>query len=96
MSFNFYNGFGLIDNRESAMPDRTLPTETPSGFVRSTGIPNTASSKPYFAAVSEAVARCVADPKCVGVSGQRLFYGTPGFPTTVPGRAGEKSCFIRS
>jgi hypothetical protein len=78
------------------MPDRTLPAETPSGFVRSTGIPNTTSSKPYFATVTEAVTRCVADPKCVGISNQRMFYGPVGNPAIVPGRLGESGSILRS
>jgi hypothetical protein len=76
------------------MPDRALPAEIPKGFVRSTGIPNTSSSKSYFAETTEAVARCVADPRCIGVSAQRLFYGKGGAPTIV-GRPGESESFIR-
>ena len=75
---------------------RSLPATVPAGFVRSTGIPNTSSSKPYFSTTAEALRRAIADPRCVGISAQRLFYGTVGNPATVVGRAGEDECFLRS
>jgi hypothetical protein len=59
---------------------RRLP-ESATGFVRCTGIPNTPTSKPYFASVSEALDRCRKDPTCVGISDQRIFYGPFGTPT---------------
>jgi hypothetical protein len=77
------------------MPDRTLPSKEPKGFVRSTGIPNTSSSTSYFAATADAVARCDRDAKCIGVSAQRMFYGTVGTPAMVAGRAGETESFVR-
>ncbi len=76
--------------------ERVLPAKAPTEFVRCAGIPNTTQSKPYFAEVAEAVARCVGDPSCVGVSAQRLFYGPVGVPATVKGRGGEEVCFMRT
>lgn len=78
------------------MPDRTLPNIIPMGFVRYAGIPNTSESKSYFASVAEAIKRCQKDTRCVGLSNQRLFYGTLGFPTIVPGRLDENECFMRA
>lgn len=75
--------------------DRTLPATLP-GFVRHTGIPNTSEFNPYFAKTAEAIARCQKDPRCVGLSAQRLFYGTLGTPTTVVGRVGEEGCFLKA
>ncbi len=85
------------DNMSSSLPqERVLPAKAPTGFVRCAGIPNTTQFKSYFAEVAEAVARCVGDPRCVGVSAQRLFYGPVGTPATVKGRAGEEACFMRT
>lgn len=84
-------------NGQIRMPDRSLTgAELPTGFVRSTGVPNTTISKAYFASATESVARCAADPKCVGVSGQRMFYGSVGNPAIVQGRPGEGGSFLRS
>ena len=67
--------------------ERSLPKHHP-GFTLVTGIPNTAS-KSYFASSAEAWRRCVGDPKCVGMSAQRLFYGD--CTSIIPGRPGEVS-----
>lgn len=75
--------------------DRVLPTQAPPGFTKITGVPNTTESKPFFADVSAAVSRCAGDPRCVGVSAQRLFYGTVGMPATIVGRSGEDESFVR-
>ena len=75
--------------------DRILPAQTPPGFVKITGVPNTAESKPFFADVSVAVSRCAGDPRCVGVSAQRLFYGAVGTPATTVGRSGENESLVR-
>ena len=74
--------------------ERALPSEL-AGFTRYTGIPNTSDSKSYFASAAEAAKRCQKDPRCVGLSAQRLFYGTLGTPATVAGRTGEEACFLR-
>ena len=75
---------------------RGLPAKIPVGFVKVTGIPNTSQSKSYFADGATAVARCAADPLCMGVSGQRLFYGDVGTPAIVRGRSGEEVSYIRA
>ncbi len=75
--------------------ERALPKEIPTGFVAKSGVPN-ASSKPYFSTTAEAVSRCLKDPRCVGLSSQRLFFGELGTPTTVPGRSGETGCILRN
>lgn len=77
------------------MPARGLPLPPP-GFQQCTGIPNTVVTKSYFATTAEALARCVADPHCVGMSAQRLFYGAVGTPATVVGRPGEDACLLRT
>lgn len=59
---------------------RGLPSQA-MGFVLCKGIPNTPTSKPYFASTSEALERCRKDPKCIGLTDERLFYGTPGTPS---------------
>ncbi len=55
------------------------------GFMQCTGIPNTPTSKPYFASTAEAIERCRKDPACVGVSDERLFYGPLKTPALLTG-----------
>ncbi len=76
--------------------ERLLPSQAPPGFSVRTGIPNTSNTKPYFAETKEAIERCVGDPRCVGVSAQRMFYGPVGTPATIGGRKGEETCFMRN
>lgn len=63
---------------------RGLPNQA-TGFVPCKGIPNTPTSKPYFASIAEAIERCRKDPNCVGISDERLFYGTLGTPAFLTG-----------
>jgi hypothetical protein len=71
------------------MPDRGLPSSDVAGFKRYTGIPNTSTFKSYFASAAEALERCRRDPRCVGISATRMFYGPVSHPTLVPGPVGE-------
>ncbi len=77
------------------MPERGLPQEA-VGFKRHTGIPNTSTFKSYFATAAEALERCRRDPRCVGISANRTFYGPMGHPALVPGPAGEGECLTKA
>jgi hypothetical protein len=88
---------------EQRNPPRALPTGLIPGFARVAGVPNTSNTKSYFASAADAISRCAADPNCVGVSAQRMFFredvGSSGGGASriaiIKGRQGEDAAYVK-
>jgi hypothetical protein len=64
--------------------------------MKITGVPMGAEGRPYFGDPQEAIRRCRENPACVGVSAQRLFYGSKdACRSHAPGRSGETHIYVK-